>query len=77
MPLIRRKYKRYPNLVTAMENRPAMYNETVDHIAQEETAGRLLVIRPPQALPVDRVEKNGAPESCLQHRPSGGGKALG
>ena len=58
MPLIRHKYKRYPNLVTAMENRPAMYNETVDHIAQEETAGRLLVIRPPQALPVDRVEKN-------------------
>ena len=58
MPLIRRKYKRYPNLVTAMENRPAMYNETVDYIAQEETAGRLLVIRPPQALPVDRVEKN-------------------
>lgn len=58
MPLIRRKYKRYPNLVTAMENRPAMYNETVDYIAQEETAGHLLVIRPPQALPVDRVEKN-------------------
>jgi len=58
MPLIRRKYKRYPNLVTAMENRPAMYNETVDYIAQEETAGRLLVIRPPQALPVNRVEKN-------------------
>lgn len=47
-PLIRRKYKRYPNLVTAMENRPAMYNETLDYIAQEETAGRLLVIRPPR-----------------------------
>ncbi len=49
-----------------MENRPAMYNETVDYIAQEETAGRLLVIRPPQALPVDRVEKKpGAPEKLL------------
>lgn len=58
MPLIRMKYKHYPNLVAAMENRPAVYNETLAYIAQEEAAGRLLVIRPPQPLPVERVEKN-------------------
>ena len=58
MPLIRMKYKRYPNLVAAMENRPAVYNETLAYIAQEEAAGRLLVLRPPEPLPVDRVEKD-------------------
>ena len=58
MPLIHMKYKRYPNLVAAMENRPAVYNETLAYIAQEEAAGRLLVLRPPEPLPVDRVEKD-------------------
>ena len=58
MTLIRMKYKRYPNLVAAMENRPAVYNETLAYIAQEEAAGRLLVLRPPEPLPVDRVEKD-------------------
>lgn len=60
MPLIRLKYKRYPNLVKAMENRHLMYNAELDYVAAEEKAGRLLVIRPPVALPVDRVEKDPA-----------------
>lgn len=60
MPLIRLKYKRYPNLVEAMENRHLMYNEELDYVTAEEKAGRLLAIRPPVTLPVGRVEKDPA-----------------
>lgn len=58
LPLIKLKYKRYPNLVAAMANRHNVYNETLETIAREEAAGRLLVLRPPEPLPVDRVEKD-------------------
>lgn len=58
MALIRMKYRKYPNLVMAMEQRHEMYNGTLDLIAKKEQAGELLVLRPPEALPVDRVEKD-------------------
>ncbi|MGN1142351.1 MAG: patatin family protein [Oliverpabstia sp.] len=57
LAFIRRKYRNYPNLVKAMENRHVMYNGELDYISEEEASGRLFVIRPEAALPVSRVEK--------------------
>ena len=58
LPLIRKKYKAYPKLVEAMENRHERYNETLGYIRQQEQAGKLFVIRPEESIPVRRVEKD-------------------
>ncbi len=58
MPLIRRKYRAYPQLVDTLQNRHTRYNETLAYIRREEAAGRLLVIRPETAIKVSAVEKN-------------------
>ena len=58
MPIIRAKYRKYPKLVATIENRHRVYNETLTYISQMERAGKLLVIRPDNALPVSRVEKD-------------------
>jgi len=64
LPIIRAKYRKYPKLVAAIENRHRVYNETLAYISQMERAGKLLVIRPDEALPVSRVEKD--PEKLRQ-----------
>ncbi|MEA4816144.1 MAG: patatin family protein [Lachnospiraceae bacterium] len=53
-----RKYRRYPKLVSAMERRHEMYNDTLDFIAGEEKAGRAFVIAPPHPLGLKRIEKD-------------------
>lgn len=58
MPLIRLLYRKYPALVSAMETRHRMYNDTLEYVAQQEAVGNILVIRPAAPLPVSRVEKN-------------------
>ncbi len=58
MPLIKQKYKKYPKLIEALENRHLVYNETLSYIAEREKEGALFVIRPEVELPVSRVEKN-------------------
>lgn len=58
MPIIRLMYRKFPALVHAMEVRHEMYNSTLEYIARQEDAGNILVIRPAEALPVSRVEKN-------------------
>lgn len=64
MPLIRLKYRHYPKLVRAIENRHRVYNETLAYISQMERSGKLFVIRPDIVLPVSRVEKD--PEKLKQ-----------
>ena len=59
-PLMKLKYRRYPNLVSAMESRHRQYNRSLDYIAQQEQAGKLLAIRPEADLPVSRTEKDPA-----------------
>lgn len=56
--LFRWKYKDYPKLVEVLENRQEMYNKTLNYIAAKEKRGELLVIRPAQAIPVHRTERN-------------------
>ena len=54
---VRMKYRKYPHLVRAMEQRHVVYNETLRYIEEREKSGEVLVIRPEAPLPVSRVEK--------------------
>ena len=56
LPLIRRKYRKYPAFVQAMETRHVRYNLTLDRIREEESRGTVFAIRPPQALEIKSVE---------------------
>ncbi len=56
--LMRRKYKQYPKLMHAIENRHNMYNETLRLIDKYEAEGKLFVIRPETDLGIGRTEKN-------------------
>lgn len=58
LPLLKRKYKAYPNLIETMKNRHIIYNETSEYINRKEAEGEVFVIRPPEALPVGRIEHN-------------------
>ena len=60
LPLIRMKYRKYPNLIKALENRHLMYNAELELIAKQEKRGELFVIRPDSPLPVKRAEKDPA-----------------
>ena len=58
MPVIKARLKKYPEFVKAIANRHNMYNETLEYIKQQEQNGNALVIRPAEALPIDRTEKD-------------------
>ena len=60
LPLIRMKYRQYPNLIKTLENRHLMYNAELELIAKQEKRGELFVIRPDSPLPVKRAEKDPA-----------------
>ena len=52
LPLIRRRYRAYPALIHALENRHDMYNAELSYVARREREGEAFVIRPHEALPV-------------------------
>lgn len=58
IPIIKRKYKAYPKLVEAVENRHTMYNRELEYIKLKESEGELFVIRPRNKLDIKRIEKN-------------------
>ena len=58
MPMIRRKYKDYPNFVKAMELRARRYNESRRQLFDLEKQGKLMVIAPNSTLGVARTERN-------------------
>ena len=58
LPLIKATLKEYPNVYKTMLNRHNDYNTTLKQIEEGENAGNVLVIRPPQKLPVGRVERD-------------------
>lgn len=58
LPLMKLYYRKFPKLVNSMKIRHAQYNSSLDHIACREAAGELLVIRPPEKLPIGRTEKD-------------------
>ncbi len=55
MPLIRWKYKDYPNLIHAMEVRHIVYNEQLDHVFTKEKEGTNYVICPKSPLPLGHI----------------------
>lgn len=58
MPLVKLKYRDYPKLVEAMENRDVYYNVSLRYVEQREAEGELLVIRPEGKLDVSKLEKD-------------------
>ncbi len=58
MPLIRRRYKEYPEFVRAMEQRAERYNESRRQLFELEKQGEILVIAPSSTLGVARTERN-------------------
>lgn len=48
-------YRKYPEFVRAMENRPRDYNRSVKDIERLEEKGRIFVIRPQEALNIGRM----------------------
>lgn len=58
MTFIKMKYRKYPQLIRKMENRYLIYNDTLRYIKQQENIGEVFVIRPEEALPLKRIEKD-------------------
>lgn len=58
MPIIKLKYKKYPNFVKSMADRYIVYNEILDFIKGLENNGDVFVIRPKKPVNIGRTEKN-------------------
>ena len=58
MPIIKLKYKKYPNFVKSMADRYIVYNEILDFIKELEDNGDVFVIRPKKPVNICRTEKN-------------------
>ena len=58
MPLLKMKYKKYPNLLKALERRHIMYNKEMEYIEKLEKEGKVFVIRPTKPVNIGRLEKN-------------------
>lgn len=56
--IVKRKYKKYPKLVKAIENRHINYNKSLELVSTLEAKGDVLVIRPKNPVKVSQVEKN-------------------
>lgn len=58
LTIVNKKYKKYPNLVKAIENRHLNYNKSLNLVNQLEKDGDVLVIRPKNPVNVSQIEKN-------------------
>ncbi|MFC0522218.1 patatin family protein [Pontibacillus salicampi] len=54
----RKKYKEFPMLIKALENRHIHYNKSTKEIEAMEQRGEAYIIRPTEPLHVSRVERN-------------------
>ncbi len=57
-PVMRVKYRKYPELLKAVKTRQKNYNDTLEHIFELEKQGKVLVIAPEVTLAIGRTEKN-------------------
>ncbi|MCR5686584.1 MAG: patatin family protein [Lachnospiraceae bacterium] len=55
MPLVKLKYRSYPNLVGAMQVRHIAYNEQFEYCLRQEKAGVNFVICPKSPLPIGHI----------------------
>ncbi|MDU3803585.1 patatin family protein [Paraclostridium bifermentans] len=58
LSIVNKKYKKYPNLIKAIENRHLNYNKSLNLVNQLEKDGDVLVIRPKKPVNVSQIEKN-------------------
>ncbi|MBR5311846.1 MAG: patatin family protein [Clostridia bacterium] len=58
LSVMRAVYRKYPNLLDAIEHRHEHYNETLEYLAGEEQRGNILLLCPDEKLPIDRVDHN-------------------
>lgn len=56
--IIRRKYKKYPRLIEALENTNRVYNEDCDEMQRLHDEGKIFMIAPSEPLDVGRFEGN-------------------
>ena len=63
LPFFRITLRQMPRILKAIRNRHVVYNETTAYIRQQERAGQVFVIRPPEELEISRVEHD--PERIL------------
>lgn len=56
MWLFRRKLKKYPKMLEAVQNRYLMYNKQRDYVFSREKSGSALVICPEKPLEIGRIE---------------------
>lgn len=64
MPAFHLFTRRYPAIVKAMGRRHLMYNEQLEYLQQQEEEGRIMLIYPPEPLPIGRTEQN---EKKMRH----------
>ena len=55
MPLMRIALRKYPKMIEAMDKRHLMYNKQLVYVYEAEKAGRALVIRPSEKLPIGHI----------------------
>lgn len=58
LPLIKRVYKKYPELINAIKNRHIIYNQQLDYLEEQEKLGNVIIIRPSQKPQAGRIEKD-------------------
>ncbi len=58
LPLIKLTQRKYPAVYEGMKNRHNVYNETLKYIEEQENEGKVYVIRPFEALPIKRMERD-------------------
>lgn len=58
IPLMKLKYKEYPEYIKAAAERHINYNRTLEEIEELESRGEILVIRPSRDLKISRTEKD-------------------
>ena len=55
MPLMRIALRHYPKMIQALDQRHLMYNQQLVYVREAEKAGRALVIRPDEKLPIGHI----------------------
>ncbi|MCR4735102.1 MAG: patatin family protein [Treponema sp.] len=58
MGLMKLALHKYPAIVEAMKNRPAVYNQETAEVFEKERKGEVFVICPEKSLGISRTEKN-------------------
>lgn len=58
IPIIKRKYKKYPKLIESIENRHINYNRSLKRLKELEKNNEVLIIRPKNPVKISQVEKN-------------------